>query len=421
MVLNAFSNGLRLVCTEKKDKKVACVVLYIAGGTQSEKSFQSGISEYLTKIMLMGTKKHSTHEALMSYAKVNGIVLTPHNSKESITISALCPKEKVGVAIELLSEIAFETTFSLDSGEKVRAVQLSQVEMLGENPQYVIDRLLNSTLYPRTGLANPKHGTTLTVSRFRSLDAKDFLEKVFTPRNTIISVVGDVNQDDIYELVKKHFFERMKSTEQEYKKLKYVSKIDDFQGSIKGRNRRLNQTRIAVAFPTIGFKDKQKYVLEIIKPILLRRVKLSLSNCTYYFDTKIKTKYFANNGSIMFDIMVDGAFAEDHLLNFVEALANDVKKRPIQEDEFEVEKREFITNFIAGYDNVVEYALISAKTLAITKQPFSENAERLKLEILSSKDANKLVNEILDFNKMVVIYLGQNFNLEYEEILSVTD
>ena len=102
MALNTFSNGLRLVCIPKKEKKVACVVLHIAGGTQSEKNYQSGISDYLTKIMLMGTKKHSTREALLNYAKSNGIILTPHNSKESITISAVCPRESIPVAVELL-------------------------------------------------------------------------------------------------------------------------------------------------------------------------------------------------------------------------------------------------------------------------------------------------------------------------------
>lgn len=38
MALNTFSNGLRLVCVPRADKKIACVVLHIAGGTQSEKN-----------------------------------------------------------------------------------------------------------------------------------------------------------------------------------------------------------------------------------------------------------------------------------------------------------------------------------------------------------------------------------------------
>ena len=418
MALNTFSNGLRLVCVPRADKKIACVVLHIAGGTQSEKNFQSGISDYLTKIMLMGTKKHATKETLINYAKMNGIVLTPHNSKESITISALCPKENIEKAIALLSEIAFDTTFSLENGEKVKRQLLSQVALLNENPNYIMDRLLNSTLYYRTGLANPMSGTNITVSRFRSIDAKDYLERVFTPRNTIISVVGDVEQEDVYDWVKLHFFDRMKDNETEYKKLKYVSHIDEFEGSAKGRVKRLNQTRFLISFPTYSFKEKEKYLIEIIKPILINHLRLALSNQNYYFDTKIKTKYYANNGSLTFELLVDYDFAEDHLYNFVNVLKTDIKNREISSEEFETEKRVFVTNFINTYDNVLENALISAKQIALTKQTFSENTERLKIEVLTNRDANRMLDHILDFSKMVVIYLGHDISVDYEDLLA---
>ncbi len=417
MALNTFSNGLRLVCIPKKEKKIACVVLHIAGGTQSEKNFQSGISDYLTKIMLMGTKKHSTREALLNYAKSNGIILTPHNSKESITISAVCPKENIPVAVELLSEIAFDTTFSLENGDKVRKVLLSQVALLNENPAYILDRLINTTLYYRTGLANPKSGTNISVSRFRPLDAKDYLDRIFTPRNTIISVVGDTTQEQIYDLVKMHFFDRMKDNETEYKKLKYVSEIDNFVGDMKGRIKRLNQTRITIVFPTVSFKDKEKYLIEIVKPILIKHIKLALANQNYYFDTKIKTKYYANNGNIEFEITVDYDFAEDHLYNFVSALKTDIKNRDISSEEFETEKKVFVTEFMNNCDNVLESSLLSAKTLALTKQAFSENTERLKIEILSNKDANKLLKKILDFEKMLIVYVGHDFNVDYDDLL----
>ncbi len=418
MALNVFSNGLRLVCTKKPSKKVSCVVLYIAGGTQSEKNFQCGISEYLTNMLFMGTKNHSTQLSLELYAKSHGIILTPHNSKESITISAVCPNEKIEKAIELLSEIAFSAEFTIESGDKVRRTQLSNVAMLAENPQFIMDRILNSTLYARTGLANPKHGTNISVSRFRALDAKDFLEKVFTPRNTIISVVGDINQDDVYEYTKKYFFDKMKEEESEYKKLKYVSHIDDFEGCAKGRNKRLNQTRVLITFPTVPFKDPKKHLLEILKPILIEHIKQSLANQIYYNDTKIKTKYYANNGHMSFEIIVDYEYAEDHLYNFVRSLNEDIKNREISNDEFETEKNVYLTNMVYKYDDVLELAISSAKNLALTKQTLSENAEKLKIEMLTCKEANKLLKEILDFKKMVIIYLGHDIKIDYDELIS---
>ncbi|MBQ8424496.1 MAG: insulinase family protein [Clostridia bacterium] len=414
-----YSNGLRLVSLPKKDKKVCCVVLYIAGGTQSEKNYQSGISEYLTKILLMGTRKHPTAEGLFNYAKENGIVLTAHNSKESISISALCLNKNVKAAIELLSEIAFETNFSVENGEKARKTQLSQVAMLAENPLFVMDKLLNSTLYYRTGLANPKHGSNISVSRFRTLDAKDFLEKIFTPRNTIISVVGNVDDNLVEETVKVNFFDKMNENEKVYKKLKYVSNVDDFVGSCKGRVKKLNQTRIKIAFPTFSFKDKEKYIIEIIKPIILNHLKQSLSNLDYYFDTKINTKYYSNNGNITFDIMVDYEFAEEHLQNFVNALYYDIKNREIYDDEFKKEKNVFITNFLNKYDDVVENALISAKTFALTKKTFSESSELLKMDHINISAVNNVLKRILNFKKMVIVYLGHDIEIDYDKLVSI--
>ena len=129
------------------------------------------------------------------------------------------------------------------------------------------------------------------------------------------------------------FFDRMKDDEKEYKKLKYVSQVEDFASDMKGRIKRLNQTRISVVFPTVSFKEKEKYLIEIVKPILIKHIKLALSNQNYYFDTKIKTKYYANNGNINFELSVDYDFAVDHLYNFLSALKTDIKNRDFSSDE----------------------------------------------------------------------------------------
>jgi predicted Zn-dependent peptidase len=189
-------------------------------------------------------------------------------------------------------------------------------------------------------------------------------------------------------------------------------------GGAKGRVKRLNQTRFLISFPSYSFKEKEKYLIEIIKPILINHLRLALSNQNYYFDTKIKTKYYANNGSLTFELLVDYDFAEDHLYNFVNVLKTDIKNREISSEEFETEKRVFVTNFINTYDNVLENALISAKQIALTKQTFSENTERLKIEVLTNKDANRMLDEILDFNKMVVIYLGHDIAVDYEDLIA---
>ena len=66
---------------------------------------------------------------------------------------------------------------------------------------------------------------------------------------------------------------------------------------------------------------------------------------------------------------------------------------------------------------MVEQALIEAKHVALTKQTYSENSERMKMLVMTSKDASKLISDILDFDKMVVVYLGHDISVDFEELL----
>lgn len=417
MALNTFSNGLRLVYTSRPDKRVACAVLYIAGGSQCESNYQLGLSEYLTNMLMMGTRQHPSASLLLEYAKKNGILLTAHNSKESISISAVCQKEKIELAINLLSEIAFDSTFDMENGNAVRNRQLDMIDMRSESPTFQLTKLTNSSLYYRTGLSSPKIGTAISVARFNSMHAKEFMERIFTPKNTIISIVADENQQRIYDVVKENFFDKMEMNTEQYKKLKYVSKVDWNSGEVKGRVKRLNQTRFAVTFPTVTFKDKEKHLIEIVKPIILKRLNKSLAYKDYFFDTKLVTKYYANNGKITFELSVDGENAKEHIIDFVRSIVENVKQKPILADEFEAEKQVYLTNYIIKYDNVLEYTLQSAKQLAIKKEMFSENAQKLVIEMLKCEDVNKLLGEVFDLRKMLVVYLGQALDLNFDEII----
>ena len=117
--------------------------------------------------------------------------------------------------------------------------------------------------------------------------------------------------------------------------------------------------------------------------------------------------------------MVDYEFAEEHLQNFVNALYYDIKNREIYDDEFKKEKNVFITNFLNKYDDVVENALISAKTFALTKKTFSESSELLKMDHINISAVNNVLKRILNFKKMVIVYLGHDIEIDYDKLVSI--
>ncbi len=404
MALKTYPNGLRLSVTPKKDAKLISVDLHITSGTQSEKNYESGISEFTSRMLLMGTVNHPKHRDLVNYAKNNGMVLSSDNTSESIVVSVSTISDNVDKAIELLCEIAFNSLFDISAGDEVRNIMLSIVAKLQENPSYTLERLVNQALFYRTGLANPKFGTTTTISRMTSSNSKEFMERVLTPKNTVISVVGDVDAEEVYDKVMQTFYAKFIAGG-EYKKLKYVAPIEDFVGGERTKNKKLNQSRIFLAFPALSYKSVKKYALEIALPLIENALAQATSDVHYYHNAKISFDTYANNGKVTIETMCDYEHVNEYLDRVVSAIKS-IKLRGIAEADFENEKNAFIIKILEENERASDISKNSAREVAVNKQSFSLASELMRIELLTVNDANKVINEVFNLSKLYIAYLG---------------
>jgi len=410
MALKTYPNGLRLSVTPKKDARLISVDLHITSGTQSEKNYESGISEFTSRMLLKGTVNHPKERDLLSFAKSNGMVLSSDNTSESIVVSVSTIAENVNKAINLLCEIAFDSLFESISGDMVRNEMLSIVSKLQENPSYTLERIVNQALFYRTGLANPKFGTITTISRMTANDSKEFLERVLTPKNTVISVVGDVDSDAVYERVMQTFYSKFIAGG-EYKKLKYVAPIEDFVGGERTKNKKLNQSRIFLAFPALSYKASKKYALEIVLPILENLIMDSTNDVHYFHNAKISFETFANNGKLTVETMCDYEHVNEYVDNVI-SIIKDVKIKGISEHDFENEKNAFIIKLLEKNEKISDISKNSAREVAINKQSFSLASELMKVELLTVNDVNRVINEVFNLNKLFIAYLGNSVEIK---------
>ena len=408
MALKTYPNGLRLSVIPKKGARLASAQIHITSGTQSEKNYESGISEFLSRMLMMGTARHPKSRDLHGFAKSNGILLSSHNTSESIVVTATTVVENITRAIELLCEIAFESSFEESSGDIVRSEMLGDVVKLQENPSYILDRMVNQALFYRTGLANPKFGTMTTVSRMTARDSKEFLDRVLTPKNTIVSIVGDVDADVVYDKVMNTFYSKFLAGG-EYKKLKYVAPIEDFVGGERAKNKKLNQSRIFLAFPSVSYKSIKKHALEIALPVIMKRIdeeiKDDLKGLTFYHSENITHELYAINGKLTIESMVDYEHVEEYLDVVVDSIKH-IKSSGIAEADFEIEKNAYIIKYLQDNERASDLGEAAAKEVAINKQSYSLASELMKIELLTVADANKIVETVFDFNKLFIAYLG---------------
>ena len=66
MSIKTFPNGLRLGVIESPSERLVCVTAHIIGGSQSETNYQSGVGEFLSRMLLCGTKTTQVNKLKMN-------------------------------------------------------------------------------------------------------------------------------------------------------------------------------------------------------------------------------------------------------------------------------------------------------------------------------------------------------------------
>ncbi|MBQ7466754.1 MAG: insulinase family protein [Clostridia bacterium] len=411
MALKTYPNGLRLSIIKKEKNPLVTASLYINAGTQSEKNYESGISVFTSRMLLMGIKNHPNYNELMTYAKSNGIVLTADSTAENISVTAKTTVDNFDKAMELLCAVAFDSTFSEDAAARVRTSLLAEIDELQLNSSYVLEKMVNQALYHRTGLANPKFGTETTVSRMTSAQAKDYFERVFTPKNTVVSVVGDVDSEAVYDKVMKTIYSRFIEGG-EFKKLKFVAPVDDFIGGVRTKNKRLNQSRMFLSFPGLSYKDSKKYALDICVPMLEGMLRRQLAGTDYFHQENITNVSYANNGKLTIECMVDFDSVNTYLDDLIAAV-KEIAELGISDNQFEIEKNAYIVKYLEVAESSEALGNMAAKHVAINKAGFSQAGELMKIELLKASDANSILKELFDFTKLYIAYLGNPVEIDY--------
>ena len=116
---STLSNGIR-VLTERIPQALSVTVGYwVEVGSRHEATQQSGLSHFVEHMLFKGTKTRSSQDISMAMDLVGG-VLNAFTSREYTCYYAKVLKDKVGHALELLSDIFLNSTFCANEMERER-------------------------------------------------------------------------------------------------------------------------------------------------------------------------------------------------------------------------------------------------------------------------------------------------------------
>ncbi|KIX85391.1 insulinase family protein [Vermiphilus pyriformis] len=192
-------NGMKLLYFDNKNTPTIDIVIDFKARPYYDSSELPGLYEFVTHMMLEGTKKYSAQE-LARVLEERGISLSVYPGGIAMKLLS----KDLEFALDILNQVVACAQFPADRMGKVRDEMSANIKAFWDNPRRIAMQIAREQVYKDHPYAKNMIGTQQSIKKITRNDLVNFYKKYITPQGASIAIVGDTQGYDIAAVVKKH-------------------------------------------------------------------------------------------------------------------------------------------------------------------------------------------------------------------------
>ncbi|MFC1769874.1 M16 family metallopeptidase [Nitrospirota bacterium] len=196
-------NGLTLLHMERHNLPVVIVSLLIKSGATEEPEELAGLASLTASLMNEGTKKR-TSQQISEEIEFMGASLGASGGKDYSSISLSILKKDIDKGFELFSDILLHPVFAQDEITRKVELSINSLKSQEERPGFLAGREYIKNVFKEHPYGRLTSGTPATLENIKRKDIQKFHKTYFRPNNSILTVVGDINAEEVDALIKKY-------------------------------------------------------------------------------------------------------------------------------------------------------------------------------------------------------------------------
>ena len=201
--LITLSNGIRVVHRQVFSTKILHCGIILDVGSRDEAPHEYGIAHFWEHMAFKGTSKRKAFHIINSLDSVGG-ELNAYTTKEKICFYASVLDNFAEKAIELLTDITFNSNFPEKQIERERQVILEEMAMYEDNPEDAIQDDFDDQVFRSHELGHNILGFADTVRSLQRNDFNEFIARNIDTSKIVVSFVGNLSEKKIKKLAEKY-------------------------------------------------------------------------------------------------------------------------------------------------------------------------------------------------------------------------
>ena len=258
--VSTLPSGL-IVVTERMDRvETVSLGAYVASGTRNETAAENGVSHFLEHMAFKGTERRSATAIAEEIEAVGGHI-NAYTAREQTAFYVKVLKEDTALGADIIGDILTHSTFDRDELERERGVILQEIGQANDTPDDIVFDHFQETAYPGQPMGRPVLGTEEIIRGMPRDALLTYMRRHYTTGNTVVAAAGNLQHDQILDLVQRHFADL--PTEK-------VPAIEPglYEGGEFREERDLDQVHIVLGFPSVAYAHPDYYPNMLLSTLL---------------------------------------------------------------------------------------------------------------------------------------------------------
>lgn len=198
------ANHLVWLFSRQAELPLVTLQLLIKAGTLQDPQGKEGLANLTASLLLSGTKSRSATQ-IAQELDFMGARLRAGGGDDFTTLSLTVLKKDLAPGLDLLKDVLLNPAFARPEVKRKVAQYQAALKSEEDEPMVVAGRTFAKDLYGNFPYGHPVLGTPQGLAAITSQDLAAFHRTYYRPNNAVLSIVGDLTQDEARQWVAKTF------------------------------------------------------------------------------------------------------------------------------------------------------------------------------------------------------------------------
>ncbi|HUV10109.1 MAG TPA: pitrilysin family protein [Acidimicrobiia bacterium] len=193
-------SGLRVVTESLPALRSVAIGCWVGTDARDEPDAIAGASHFLEHLLFKGTDRRSAAEIAEAVESVGGD-MNAFTAHELTTYYVRVPHDRLGLAVEILSDILWSPAFRTSEVDSERQVILEEIRMRDDAPEDLVHDLFAGALFPAHPIGRDVIGTPDTIRAMGPDEIGAFHAEHYHPSNVVVAAAGNLDHEEVVALV----------------------------------------------------------------------------------------------------------------------------------------------------------------------------------------------------------------------------